>query len=1140
MKRLEWWLSAIGLLLYIVFVWFLAGWLRLHGGSLWVLRIALWLIGIAATAVIIYFVTKARQSAFEPAEGEADLRGDIEFLAREANAHLAASQKIRGGGKDLASLPLILFLGDGGAAKTSVILNSGLEPEQLAGEVYKDGAVISTRVANFWLGAGATLVEAGAGLAASPASMRRALDLLRARTLANLLGRSSQAPRAVVICYECSNFIAIDARNVVDRTARRLRSLLGDIAQRWGSRLPVYMLFTKLDQVTYFVDYFRNLTPDESSKLFGVTLAQSPAGPAGAYGELQTRRLNELFESLFGSLSDRRLDFLRREDDLAKTPNVYEFPREFRKLRDNLVRFLVDVGRPSLLRASPFLRGFYFTGVRPVMVSDGAAPPLEQAAPLPYGDDVGATRLFALPGRAAAAQPSPARALSSRARRVPQWVFVTPLFTSVLLADRAALGASGYDTRAGTIRRGLGAAALAALAVWIIGASVSYSNNGETIRRASAASQYLAAIRFSPGQTPSLETLRQLEDLRQVAAGAIDRQRYGAPMSLRWGVYPGEDLYQRPVALYCREFDRLLLSETRASFADYFRHLPTAPNPGDGYQRPFDSLRAYLMATSQASRAEPGFLAGMLSSQWAGNRAVSDETAALARAQFAFYASHRNMNLCQIKPDADAIGQARAYLLAFQPLERIYRAMLAEVSKRGQPFTFLDPAGAVVDGQQVAFPYTKLGWPVMQKQIREVTMNYGRDPWVLGEGDTAGSTSTFELQRQVSQRYAADYVAQWQQFLDRGTVSQYVNIQDAARKLDAMTSPQSSLLRLFCGIAVNTSVDASEVQSGFQPIQQLQPPATCENKLNDAATQPYMQAMVAFEVQVDGISKLPDPSGAALDSANARVAAKTTAQNLNLPPKGGQLLLDPIINAENALRGLPLAGVNGKGSQFCQQTANVLQRFPFNPHSNLDALVPEFIAVFQPGMGSLAMFFQNSLQDLLTAGVPATRKPGAKVNVRPEFLNFFNHAQAISRAFFPANTARPSLAYSVQALPSNDVENFTVQIGGRALRSFGERQDFVWNGDSVAVSLSARARDGTSPAAPIFSGPWSLFHLLSAADRVTSGAAIYEYDIRASSSFGRQSTTTRSSAVLRLQVDAKGFPGLFGAMGTGCVGRVAQ
>jgi hypothetical protein len=250
----------------------------------------------------------------------------------------------------------------------------------------------------------------------------------------------------------------------------------------------------------------------------------------------------------------------------------------------------------------------------------------------------------------------------------------------------------------------------------------------------------------------------------------------------------------------------------------------------------------------------------------------------------------------------------------------------------------------------------------------------------------------------------------------------------------------------------------------------------------------------------------------------------------------GQSLLLPVKLAV----GLDRIVENAEGSQFCQQAANVFQRFPFYQRSNTDAAVPDFIAVFQPGMGSLAMFFQSSLQDLLVPGPPVARKAGARINVRQDYLNFFNQASAISRAFFPGNSPRPSLAYSVQALPSNDVENFTLLIGGRAIRNFGERQDFVWNGDSVAVSLSVKPRSGQAPPALIAGGPWGLFHLLVQADRVSPGAAIYEYDLRASSSFGRQTTNTGNTAVLRLQVDAKGFPGLFAGVGTGCVARVAE
>ena len=68
------------------------------------------------------------------------------------------------------------------------------------------------------------------------------------------------------------------------------------------------------------------------------------------------------FNQLFHSFCDHRLLLLPREGDATKVPQSYEFPREFRKLRTALVQFLVDVCRPSQLRAGPFLRGFYFSG----------------------------------------------------------------------------------------------------------------------------------------------------------------------------------------------------------------------------------------------------------------------------------------------------------------------------------------------------------------------------------------------------------------------------------------------------------------------------------------------------------------------------------------------------------------------------------------------------------------------------------------------------------------------------------------------------------------------------------------------------------------------------------------------------------
>src|SRR5262249_45137239 len=160
-------------------------------------------------------------------------------------------------------------------------------------------------------------------------------------------------------------------------------------------------------------------------QVFGVTLPMRPMS-GGVYGEQETQRLNQMYNELFHSLCDKRIEFLPRENDPEKQPGCYEFPREFRKLQNNLIRFLVDVGRPSQLSTSPFLRGFYFTGVRPVVVNDVAPTPLMQPRSAVEHGGGSATRMF----KFGEIQPQVPMAApqQSGGRKVPQWVFLSHLF----------------------------------------------------------------------------------------------------------------------------------------------------------------------------------------------------------------------------------------------------------------------------------------------------------------------------------------------------------------------------------------------------------------------------------------------------------------------------------------------------------------------------------------------------------------------------------------------------------------------------------------------------------------------------------------------------------------------------------------
>ena len=88
-----------------------------------------------------------------------------------------------------------------------------------------------------------------------------------------------------------------------------------------------------------------------------------------------------MLDALIFALGEFRVEMLARETEPKNAPGVYEFPREFGKLRKNLNQYLVELCKPSQLSANPYLRGFYFSGIRAQMVERMSArrPPLSSA-----------------------------------------------------------------------------------------------------------------------------------------------------------------------------------------------------------------------------------------------------------------------------------------------------------------------------------------------------------------------------------------------------------------------------------------------------------------------------------------------------------------------------------------------------------------------------------------------------------------------------------------------------------------------------------------------------------------------------------------------------------------------------------------
>jgi type VI secretion system protein ImpL len=1076
--------ALVVLVLWLVLAWFLGTWLHLHGSNLWLLRIGMALLGVAGFAGFCWLESRS-------GGGGGAGRDEVDLLLQEADARLQDSNL--GRSASTGRLPAIFLLGDSGVAKTSTVLHSGLEPELLAGQAFQDDAVAPTRSLNIWLARQWLLLDPAGGLLADAPSRHGLLRRLAPLKLQSIFGGGEMAPRVALVCVDCESLTAPGAAEAMISRARVLRETLGEISHLLGIRLPVYVLFTKLDRLAHFFDYAATFSEEEAAQVFGVTLPISVES-AGVYAELEAKRLNEVFSNLAFALSDHRPDFLMREQDAAKLPSIYEFPREFRKMRSVLIQFLVDLCRPSQLRSNPFLRGFYFSGVRPVTLSDvPAATPAPQVPHRAF--DADATRVFVSGGRTVAPE---AFEQVPNLRRVPQWVFLSHLFTDVILRDRTALGSSSSSVKLNVWRRVLLVAAgllgLLLATAWIVSFAGNYALKSTALEAALAAQNQTVV----PDQLASVESLRSLEELRQSLVTLSDYQRAGRPLRLGWGLYVGEQLYDPLYRIYFGSFRRLLLAQIQDNLVDLLSRPSATPDRVALY----NALKAYLITTSNPDKSTAAFLPPVLTANWLKGRPIDADRSALANQQFLFYSAElrlKNPYPNFATPDETATRVARAYLKQSATIEPLYQAMLTKASSLTPTLVFNKDypgsAEVVVNTYPVPGAFTKPGWAYLQKAILNPKEYFNGEAWVLGP-DTYANLDPAKLQQQLQERYQTDYVKTWREFLHASRVAGFGSIPDAASKLSKLSGNQSPLLSVLCMVSDNTSVEAKAVSDLFQPPQQVAP-AGCHDHLAAPGNAAYMDGLnkllSALQALITNPSNDTFKSDALTSALSADGQVRQLARNFPVDKDGAvdsatqTLLEDPIKHVQAILIGAPAEEANRAGKAFCGEFGALMAKYPFQPASTKDATTQEVGQIFRPMDGTLWKLQQDALQKyLVRQGSEFVAKPGSPA-ATPAFIAFFNRAASVSAALFPNtapnNSPQMQFSFAVKVNPSDDVQAVTLTIGSQALHYSGgasSPQQFSWMASgSEEVKLRVTFAGGSDFDYPSSRGTWAIFHFFA-------------------------------------------------------------
>ena len=356
-------LSILGAVTFSILVWF-AGpiisigdaqpfegfWLR------FAIILVVWLIVIASIAFTIVRRRRAaaalEKALIEPVVDETD----APILAEKMQDALATLKKSsKTSASYLYDLPWYLIIGPPGAGKTTALINSGLK-FPLANDTAARAVqgVGGTRYCDWWFTDEAVLIDT-AGRYTTQDSDAKAdrkswlsfLAMLRAN-------RPRQPINGVLVAISIEDVLHLSPTEV-NAHADAIRKRLTELHDELKVSFPVYAIFTKMDLILGFTQYFADLDEARRKLVWGATFqtADKKANNVGA--------VPEEIDLLVQRLSERMPERLQEEPDLRSRAILFGLPAQISAIKKPVSDFLSRIFEPTRYQTSATLRGFYFT-----------------------------------------------------------------------------------------------------------------------------------------------------------------------------------------------------------------------------------------------------------------------------------------------------------------------------------------------------------------------------------------------------------------------------------------------------------------------------------------------------------------------------------------------------------------------------------------------------------------------------------------------------------------------------------------------------------------------------------------------------------------------------------------------------------
>ena len=967
--------SAIGFLILIALIWFLGPWFGLQSAEVrfgWIFAVMmLWVLSLLVGKIIANraggLIEKMllKQADDAVIDASTEKRAEVNLLRQRmlgAIDTLKTSQlgKSRGNAA-LYELPWYMIIGHPAAGKSSAILQSGLTfPFSDKAGVQGVGG---TRNCDWFFSTEGVLLDTAGRYATQSEDRVEWLEFLK------LLKRyRSKAPVNGILVTISLPELAQHQTEGFTLYARQIRERIHEIEDTFGLQVPVYLIFTKLDLLGGFAQFFEAMTDAERNSVWGATLsAEQGSGFDAAH--VVGLQFSEMYRGLV-QIGEEKLAEHRGNQN---KPAFFAFPIEFHALKEAVTKFVKVLQEEDPYHARPLLRGFYFSSA------------LQEGVPK-IGAATKVSSQFELSRSGFDARQAPAS----------YSYFLRDLFREVIFPDQHLVSRqtkpSGSRWRLAGMLAGLSALALCAgLWTW------SFVGNQKLI--ASVTADQLAAKKMASSGV-AYDRLISLGILQKRIEELHSYRKNGHPWQVGLGLYQGAELEQSLRKEYFASLQQVMLQPVKNSLEGTLAQLasqkpaePTplvtplpqasaqatavpvttaAPKPSlkKPAHRPrqglpnvdlsalsvpqratalapekahaetappkldqgYNALKTYLMLGDRA-RMDEAHLTDQLPRHWRtwleANKGThsNEEMMAAAERLVAFYVSQikePDLPLIQTNPKivAEAREVLRASLKRLSATERVYNEIKSRANTRFVPLTVArilnNKNGDVISGSQmVAGAFTRDAWnQFVRNAIEEASKGEVKsDDWVLASSlqDNLGKDGNYEKNKaELEALYRLEYAAEWSKFLKGVVIRDFNDIAFAANAISQLADQQNSPVKLILlRAAYETAWDnPSELSRKLENAKQSVLEKTTELLKGDGQPKTVNAAELG-EVgkQFSGVIRLvqPDASGAAPINAYLEYLNKLKLK-LNLIATSD----------EQGAKALPLvqATLNGSGSEL--------------------------------------------------------------------------------------------------------------------------------------------------------------------------------------------------------------------------------